>query len=59
MRSQKSPGPLCVDDKSSSSKTADSAGGGVKNKQYNQTGKKYTGPNYPQPDKTIVYTKDI
>jgi hypothetical protein len=28
-------------------------------KQYKQTGKKYTGPNYPQKDNSVVYTKDI
>lgn len=58
-RSEIKPGPHCVDTNSTSSKIDASAGGGTKNKQYAQTGKKYSGPNYPQKDKTIVYTKEI
>lgn len=33
---------------------ADSGGGGTPNKQYNQKGPKYTGPNYPQKDTNVV-----
>lgn len=33
---------------------ADSGGGGTPDKQYNQRGPKYSGPNYPQPDKGVV-----
>ena len=39
----------CVDNVNGEGKT-----GGMKVQQYKQSGKKYSGPNYPQKDKTIV-----
>lgn len=33
---------------------SDSGGGGTPDKQYTQKGPKYSGPNYPQPDKGVV-----
>ena len=48
MRKALKPGPLCVDSKDGTTKTADSSGGGKPNKQYNFTKVANSGPNYTQ-----------